>query len=102
MGDGAQIIGSGGILSGLDAARAIIAGADIAGFARPALLAFLDGGVEGVSSLVESFIEELKTAMILTGSRNISDLKNKPCVFTGELRDWLDSQGWLGGEKIEG
>ncbi|MCP4581341.1 MAG: type 2 isopentenyl-diphosphate Delta-isomerase [candidate division Zixibacteria bacterium] len=99
--DKAFLIGSGGILSGLDAARSIIAGADIAGFARPALLAFLQSGTDGVIALIESFTKELKTAMLLTGSGKISALKNAPRIYTGELRDWLSTYNWSGGEEIE-
>ena len=95
------LIGSGGILSGLDAARAIVAGADIAGFARPALLAFLDNDVDGVSSLIDGYIKELRTAMLLTGAKNIPALKRVSRVYTGELRAWLESHDWLGGEEVE-
>lgn len=101
LGEDVNIIGSGGILSGLDAARAIAAGADIAGFARPALLAFLKNGAKGVSSFIESFEQELRTAMILTGSRNISELRQAPRAYIGELKDWLESYGWSGGRRVE-
>lgn len=100
MGDDIHLIGSGGVTSGLAAARAIAAGADIAGFARPALLAFMQGGVEGVSALIDSFKEELKTAMLLTGSKDITTLKKAPRAYKGELRDLLDNYGWFEGEHL--
>jgi len=99
FGDNAGIVGSGGISTGLDAAKAIVAGADIAGFARPALMAFLDSGADGVSALIESFIDELKTAMLLTGSKDIPALQHASRVYTGELKDWLGSSKCCGAAK---
>ena len=90
LGESVCLVGSGGILSGLDAARAIAAGADIAGFARPALMAFLKNGARGVASLIENFALELKTVMLLTGSQNMSALKKTPRMYAGELKDWLE------------
>jgi len=98
MTDKAMIIGSGGIMSGMDAARCIACGADIAGFARPALLAFLDRGAEGVSELLERYAKELKTAMLLTGSKNIAAMQNAPKIYNGELKTWLDAYGLSGGK----
>ena len=98
MTDKTTIIGSGGIKSGMDAARCIACGADMAGFARPILLAFLDSGAQGVSELIDRYTKELKTAMLLTGSKNIAALKKAPKVYTGELKNWLDTYGCSGGE----
>ncbi len=100
MGDGVKLIGSGGITSGLDAARAIAAGADIAGFARPALLAYMSNGSEGVSSLINSFTEELKAAMLLTGSKDITALKKASRAYKSELKDLLENHGWFEGEQL--
>jgi len=94
----ATIIGSGGVKSGMDAARCIVCGADIAGFARPALLAFLDKGAEGVSELLERYAKELKTAMLLTASKDLAAMQKAPRIYTGELKIWLDAYGWSGGE----
>ncbi|HDS00695.1 MAG TPA: type 2 isopentenyl-diphosphate Delta-isomerase, partial [candidate division Zixibacteria bacterium] len=91
------VIGSGGIENGLDSARAIALGADIAGFARAVLMAFMDNGVQGASDFIESNIYELKTAMLLTGSRRTGDLQNAPRVYTGKLLEWLkNSESHLG------
>lgn len=97
--DKACLVASGGIISGLDAARAIATGADIIGFARPALIAFLKSGTDGVISLIKIFKQELKTAMILTGSQDVTALQRVARVYTGELRQWLSAYGWLGEEK---
>ena len=93
--DQACIVSSGGLFSGVDAARSIAIGADLAGFARAALHSFLNGGIEAVTTLIHGIESELRAAMLLTGSRNVESLQKAPLVFTGELRDWLDTYGWL-------
>ncbi|OQX92630.1 MAG: type 2 isopentenyl-diphosphate Delta-isomerase [candidate division Zixibacteria bacterium 4484_95] len=93
--DRACLVASGGIATGLDAARAIAAGADMVGFARPALYAFLKKGTDGVTALIKCFKQELKTAMLLTGSKNVTALQRATRVYTGELHQWLSAYGWL-------
>jgi len=97
--DKACLVASGGILSGLDVARAIAAGSDIAGFARQVLLSYLDKETDGVIALINRFKKELTTAMLLTDCQNISALKKAPRIYTGELREWLLTYGWFEGEK---
>lgn len=88
------VIASGGIISGLDAARAVAAGADMIGFARSVLLPFLDGGTEHASEHVDGIINELRTAMLLTGAVNLKALQKVPRVYTGQLAEWLRTCGW--------
>lgn len=85
------IVGSGGIITGLDAARAIACGADLAGVARAVLLAYLADGAAGASGYLARMIHELMAAMLLTGSRDLATLRNAPRVYTGALKDWLDT-----------
>lgn len=94
-GESTRITASGGIRSGLDVARAIAAGADLAGMARPVLMAFRAGGVDAVEALMNQTADELRAAMLLTGSPNLGALRTAPRVYTGELRHWLRAQGWL-------
>ncbi len=99
MHDDVTIVASGGIRTGLDAARAIAAGAHIAGFATPVLKAFLDDGYDGAISWIEQLEEELRTAMILTGCATIQDLRKTNIVITGKLREYLNTYGWLNGAE---
>ncbi|MES0342239.1 MAG: type 2 isopentenyl-diphosphate Delta-isomerase [Candidatus Humimicrobiaceae bacterium] len=70
-----KIIASGGIRTGLDAAKAIALGADIAGFALPILKASTDSAGEA-ENLIDEIILGLKVAMFGIGAPNISILKN--------------------------
>ncbi len=99
--DNTTIVASGGIENGLDIARAIAAGADIGGLARPILLTFLDSGVDAACGLLERIKEELRIAILLTGARNVPELGHVPRVYTGQLREWLLHYGWLEGKDKE-
>lgn len=88
------IIASGGLSSGLDVAKVIALGADIGGVARTVLLHFLNGGVDSACEYIGRVKEELRIAMLLTGSINRERLKRASRVYTGELREWLESFGW--------
>ena len=71
------LIASGGIRTGLDGAKCIALGADVAGVALPVLRAYYAGGEKAVDRFAERFIAEFKTAMFLTGSKKVSHLKGK-------------------------
>jgi len=96
LGPQATVVGSGGIRDGLDVARVIAAGADIAGFARSVLLQFMDHGAAGAASYIDGLAGELASVMLLCGARNCTELKNVPRVYIGELQDWLAAYGWSG------
>ena len=69
------LIASGGIRSGLDVAKAIALGADLAGIAGPFLRA-ADRGVEAAAELAQEYIEGLRIAMFCTGARTLADLRS--------------------------
>lgn len=71
------LVGSGGIRTGLDCAKAIALGADCVGIALPILKAWKSKGNEGVREFINQFLTELRIAMFLTGSENLSELKGK-------------------------
>lgn len=95
---GFEVMASGGIRSGLDAARAIALGADICGVAAPIVRAYFAGGLRSVRAVLDSLEAGLKTAMVLTGSRTLADLRSAPRVIAGDLLDWQRQRGVQLGE----
>ena len=87
---GLPVIATGGVRSGLDAARAIGLGARAVGVARPLLQAALAGDA-AVDAWIERFSSGLRGALFLTGSARIGDLAQRPVVVSGEPRRWLDA-----------
>jgi isopentenyl-diphosphate delta-isomerase len=79
-----SVIASGGITSGLDAAKAIAFGADLVGAARPFLKALEKGGPQRLRHEIEQWQRELKGAMFLTGSPTIADLQQQQLVLRAE------------------
>lgn len=69
-----ELWGSGGIRSGLDAAKAIALGSHKVGFAKPALERALEGD-ESLAKWMELMEFELKVALFCTGSKNPEALR---------------------------
>ncbi|KTD17473.1 type 2 isopentenyl-diphosphate Delta-isomerase [Legionella jordanis] len=73
-----EIWGSGGVRHGLDAAKLFALGVSSVGFAKPMLNAALEQA-NAVFELMMTIEYELKVAMFCTGSRVLSELKEKAC-----------------------
>jgi isopentenyl-diphosphate Delta-isomerase len=72
------LIGSGGINSAIDAAKAFALGAECVASARTILKELDSNGVDGVKNLISDWFETIKKIMFLTGSKSLNDLrKNK-------------------------
>lgn len=87
---GPPVIGTGGLRTGLDAARAIALGATLAGFAGEAIRA-ADAGRAG--AFLDEAIDGLRTAAFLTGSRDMASLQGAQLVLTGRVREWAEALG---------
>ena len=72
------IIASGGISNGIDAAKCIALGANLAGFAGDFLRAADQNGVAGVIELAETITDELRVAMFCAGAETIDALAQTP------------------------
>lgn len=73
------LIASGGIRTGVEAAKAMALGADAVALATP----FLQPATispEAVGEKVREILEELRTAMFCVGARNLQDLKSVPLL----------------------
>ncbi|MEM7062069.1 MAG: type 2 isopentenyl-diphosphate Delta-isomerase [Cyanobacteria bacterium P01_B01_bin.77] len=69
------LIASGGLRNGLDVAKTLALGADIAGMALPFLKA-ADHSEAALETLTDILIAELKTALFCTGQGNLQALKH--------------------------
>jgi isopentenyl-diphosphate delta-isomerase len=74
---GIPLIGSGGVRSGVDVAKAIALGADLVGTAKPALApALAEPGDPAVVERLQAMLDELRVAMFCTGCGTISQLRD--------------------------
>ncbi|MBE6500431.1 MAG: type 2 isopentenyl-diphosphate Delta-isomerase [Methanobrevibacter thaueri] len=85
------VISSGGIRTGLDAAKAIALGADAVGMALP----FLKNcnSKEALNTFINKFNDSLRIAMFLVGANNIEELKQSKLVIRGKTKEWLTERG---------
>ncbi len=70
-----RILSSGGMRTGMDAAKSLALGAELAGFALPVIRAVARGGAAAVVELFRRMEKTLRKVMILTGSRTVADLR---------------------------
>jgi isopentenyl-diphosphate delta-isomerase len=90
---GLPVIATGGVRSGLDAAKALALGATVVGVGRPLLQAALDGPA-AVDEWILQFALELRTATFLSGVKRARDLATRRPVVTGDTRDWIAQLGY--------
>ena len=85
------VISSGGIRTGLQAAKAIALGADAVGMALP----FLKNcnSQKALNKFIERFNDSLRIAMFLVGANNIDELKQTKLVIRGKTKEWLNERG---------
>lgn len=82
------VVATGGIRHGLDVARAIALGATGVGIARLVLQALDAGGVDGALGFLERIEHDLKTALLLTGSKTLAELRRARRFLGPELARW--------------
>jgi isopentenyl-diphosphate delta-isomerase len=90
---GLPIIATGGVRSGLDAAKALALGATVVAVGRPLLQAAL-AGPAAVDEWIGQFTLELRTATFLSGVTRTRDLSMSAPVITGDTREWIAQLGY--------
>jgi isopentenyl-diphosphate delta-isomerase len=89
---GLPLIATGGIRTGLDAAKALCLGASAAGLAGRLLKPALTSAKSVITEL-ELIIDELRSTLFLIGAKNIRSAPKHQVVITGKTREILN---WLG------
>lgn len=84
------IIATGGVQTGLDAAKAIALGAHAAGIARPVLQALVAGGRDGAVRFLEQVEAEIRAVMLLVGAGSVRALRKAPMIMTPQLALWAE------------
>ena len=90
---GLPIIATGGVRSGLDAAKALALGATVVGVGRPLLQAALEGPA-AVDEWIGQFTLELRTATFLSGVTRSRDLSRRAPIVTGDTHQWIAQLGY--------
>jgi len=90
---GAFVISSGGVRSGLDAAKSLALGASLAGAALP-FLRPATKDKEAVVRVMNAYICALRITMFLTGCKEVPQLARVPLVVLGRTREWLQARGF--------
>lgn len=89
---GLNLIASGGMRTGLQAAKALALGAKSVGMALPLLRAYVAGGIEAVERYLQGFIDELRVAVMLCGCAGVAELTPAHAVISGRLLAWLEQR----------
>jgi len=84
------VIATGGIVTGVDVAKAIALGATAAGIARPILQALTSGGRAAAEQFLDRVEAELRATMLLVGAGSLAALRSAPRIIVGELSFWLE------------
>jgi isopentenyl-diphosphate delta-isomerase len=90
---GLPLIATGGVRTGLDAARALALGATLVGVGFPLLKAASQGD-DAVDAFIAGFLNELRVALQLTGAATLAALRAAPVIIGGATRDWLELRGF--------
>jgi len=88
-----NLIASGGLRTGSQAAKALALGAKVVGVALPVLRAYASGGIDGVEAFLNAFCDELRVAMMLCGCARVDDLSMDRALVRGSLLEWVEQRG---------
>ena len=90
------VCATGGVASGLDAAKALALGAACVGVARP-LLQAQARGTASLDQAILTLLAELRMAMVLVGAKDIAALRSVPLVAGPTLLRWAPALAERGG-----
>jgi isopentenyl-diphosphate Delta-isomerase len=88
------VIGSGGVRTALDAAKAIALGAAAVGMAGPFLRTLVEQGLEALIAFMEELHHDFTFIMGALGAKAIAELQRAPLVIRGDTHHWLTERGF--------
>ena len=89
---GLDVVASGGVRFGSEAARALAMGACAVGIAGALLRSLHQGGMDAARGFLEAFLRDLRTTALLVGATTLFDLRQAPRVLTGFTREWAEQR----------
>ncbi len=89
---GLDVVASGGVRFGSEAARALAMGACAVGIAGVLLRSLHQGGMDAARDFLEAFLRDLRTTALLVGATTLADLRQAPRVLTGFTREWVEQR----------
>jgi isopentenyl-diphosphate delta-isomerase len=90
VGEATTLIASGGVRDGIDAARALALGADLAGIAQPVLASYVSGGKAAARRYVRNVVAQLRAACLLVGASTPAELRSGRAVVLEPLSSWVE------------
>ncbi|MCX8166688.1 MAG: type 2 isopentenyl-diphosphate Delta-isomerase [Candidatus Micrarchaeota archaeon] len=82
----AKLIAGGGLNDGIKCAKSIALGAQHCSIAKFFLRSMFAGSLQ---QTYDHILEQIKTCMLLTGSKNLTELQNAKLIITGKLKEEL-------------
>ena len=96
-----RLLASGGVRTGLDAAKALAMGAHLVGFALPVIREAAAGGSDAVVAFFRKLEKELRAAMVLTGSADVPALRRastwREAAFSQQLAAFRKAEAFARG-----
>lgn len=90
---GLDVMASGGIAYGSEAAKALAIGARAVGVAGAVLRQHAAGGITAVRRYLSALCADLARAALLVGGPTLYALQRRPVVVTGFTREWSRARG---------
>jgi isopentenyl-diphosphate delta-isomerase len=77
----------------LDGVKALAMGAALIGMAGPLLRILVREGEIALNNYLQGYLYRLKAGLLMTGSRNLEELQQKPMIIIGKTAQWLTARG---------
>ncbi|KUO50487.1 MAG: hypothetical protein APF76_07480 [Desulfitibacter sp. BRH_c19] len=87
-----KLIASGGIRNGLDLLKSIAMGAVSGAIAGSFIKAAVKPGTDEINQLLTAIKNDFRKGMLLSGCKNISELRNIPVIINGFIKEWIDTR----------